>query len=106
MKLLIFTQYFENYAWREDGSLGTGEQAYWKAKGGNEYVVKNFTDFTKATEVVMALRPQVEMDNDACREWIVDWEVVADDHLTESEKMQLDFEGFIEYPAKELKWAA
>ncbi len=40
-KLLITTQVYENYAWREDGSLGTGADAYWKAKGGSDYVVLN-----------------------------------------------------------------
>ena len=35
-KLLITTQVYENYAWLEDGSLGVGDQAYWKAKGGND----------------------------------------------------------------------
>ena len=44
-KLLITTQVYENYAWNEDGSLGTGDNAYWKAKGGNDYVLPNFTDF-------------------------------------------------------------
>ena len=42
-KLLISTQVYENYAWREDGSLGVGVDAYWKAKGGSDYVVKKIT---------------------------------------------------------------
>jgi hypothetical protein len=28
----------ENYAWREDGTIGTGADAYWKFKGGNTYI--------------------------------------------------------------------
>ena len=38
MKAIIQTQHMENYAWREDGSIGTGADAYWKPKGGNTYI--------------------------------------------------------------------
>jgi hypothetical protein len=102
MKLLIITQVYENYAWNEDGSIGTGADAYWKAKGGNEYVVKNFKKFANVAEEVMALRSKVEQDNDYFREHIIDFEVVADDFLTEFEKSQLEYEGKITYPAVEL----
>ena len=103
-KLLITTQVYENYAWNEDGSLGTGDKAYWKAKGGNDYVVKKFKDLNRVTETVMALRGQIEQDNDAFRETIIGWEVVADDYLTEFEKSQLEYEGKITYGARELAW--
>ena len=103
-KLIIVTQVYENYAWNEDGSLGVGAEAYWKPKGGSDYVVKNFTDYNRVTEVVMALRGQIEQDNDAFREHIIGWEVVADDFLTEFEKSQLEYEGEIRFPAKELAW--
>jgi hypothetical protein len=101
-KLLIQTQVYENYAWREDGSLGTGADAYWKAKGGNDYVLKNFQDFNRVSEVVMALRSQIEQDNDMFREHIIDWEIVADNYLTWFEKSQLEYDGKITYPAREL----
>ena len=102
-KLLIITQVYENYAWNEDGSIGTGVDAYWKAKGGSEYVVKNFTDFNRITETVMAVRGQIEQDNEYFREYVIDWEVVADDYLTEFEQSQLEYEGCINYPARELR---
>lgn len=105
MKLLLTTQVYENYAWREDGSIGTGADAYWKAKGGSEYVVKNFKDSARLTEAVMALRPQIEQDNDYFREHLIDWVVVTDDYLTEFELNQLEFDGKITYPAKELEWS-
>jgi hypothetical protein len=103
-KLLIQTQVFENYAWNEDGSLGTGDNAYWKPKGGGDYVIKNFKKFNKVTEVVMAVRGQIEQDNDAFREHILGWDVVADDYLTEFERSQLEYEGKITYPANEIVW--
>jgi len=105
MKLLLTTQVYENYAWNEDGSIGTGADAYWKAKGGSEYVVKNFKDSARLTEAVMALRPQIEQDNDYFREHLIDWVVVTDDYLTEFELNQLEFDGKITYPAKELEWS-
>jgi hypothetical protein len=101
MKLLITTQVYENYGAHDWDGVGECPQ-YWKAKGGNDYVVKNFTDFGAVTETVMALRGQLEQDNDGFREHIIDWEVVADDYLTEFEKSQLDYEGVIRFPAKEL----
>ena len=104
-KLLIVTQVYENYAFDDNGVLGTGENAYWKAKGGDEYVVKNFTDFNRMTEVLMALRSKIESDTDAYRETIVDFSVVEDDYLTEYELNQLAFDGSITYPAKELEFA-
>jgi hypothetical protein len=104
MKLLLTTQVYENYAWNEDGTIGTGENAYWKAKGGSEYVVQNFKDAARITEVVMALRDQVETDNEYFREQLIDWMVVPNDYLTEFEQNQLAFEGKITFPAKELEW--
>ncbi len=95
-KLLIQTQVLENY--------GDADKPYWKAKGGGDYVVKNFRKFNAATEVVMALRGQIEQDNEIVREYIIGWEVVANDYLTEFEKSQLEYEGKITYPAKELAW--
>ncbi len=89
-KLLIQTQVYENYGYR------------WKAKGGGDYVVKNFKDFNRVTEFVMALRSQVEQDNEFYREHIIGWEVVADDYLTEFERDQLEYEGQIRYLANEL----
>ena len=102
-KLLITTQVYENYGAHDWDGVGECPQ-YWKAKGGSDYVVKKFKDFSAVSETVMALRGQIEQDNDGFRETIIGWEVVADDYLTEFEKDQLEYEGSIRYPAKELAW--
>ena len=102
-KLLITTQTWENYGAHDWDGVGECPQ-YWKPKGGSDYVVKKFRDFNKVTETVMALRSQIESDNDHFRETIINFEVVADDYLTEFEKDQLEYEGSIRYPAKELVW--
>ena len=93
-KLLITTQVEENY--------GDKVNPYWKPKGGSDYVIKNFTDFNKVTETVMALRSTIEVDNEVFQEYIIGWEVVSDDYLTQFEKDQLEYEGVIRFSPKEL----
>ena len=101
-KLLITTQVYENYGAHDWDGEGECPQ-YWKAKGGNDYVVKRI-NVNKVTDTVMALRGQIEQDNEGFRETIIGWEVVANDYLTEFEQSQLEYEGSIRYPAKELAW--
>ena len=101
-KLLITTQVYENYGAHDWDGVGECP-SYWKAKGGNDYVVKKI-NVNKVTETVMGVRSQIEQDNHAFRETIIGWEVVANDYLTEFEQSQLDYEGSIRYPAKELAW--
>jgi hypothetical protein len=94
-KLLITTQTYENY--------GDVAQPHWKPKGGSDYVVKKI-NVNKVTETVMGLRSQIECDNEFYREYIIGWEIVANDYLTEFERSQLEYEGSIRFPAKELAW--
>ena len=95
-KLLITTQVYENY--------GDADKPYWKAKGGGDYVIKNI-DVNGVTETVLAVRPQIEQDNEYFREYLIGWEVVANDYLTDFERSQLEYEGVIRFPAKELELA-
>lgn len=100
MKLLITTQVYENYGAHDWDGEGACPQ-YWKAKGGNDYVVRNI-DVNCASEIFAAVRSQCEEDNEGYREHVLDWEVVADDYLTEFERSQLEYEGRIAYASKEL----
>jgi len=102
LKLLITTQVYENYGAHDWDGVGECP-SYWKAKGGSDYVVKNI-NVNQVTETVMALREQIEEDNDHYRETIIDFRLVKDDYLTEFEQSQLDYEGSIRFPAKELAW--
>ena len=100
-KLLITTQVHENYGahdWDGEGEC----PSYWKAKGGHDYVIKNFTDFANVTATVMALRSKIEQNNEYFREEILDWEIVGDDHLTWIEQAQLDYEGKITFAPIEI----
>ena len=102
MKAIFTTQVFENYAWREDGSIGTGEDAYFKPKGGDEYVVFN-VDKSQMLRILKEVKAQVEVSNDYFRETVVDFVLVEDDYLTEYERSQLEYDGCIVYSPKELE---
>jgi len=102
-KLLITTQVYENYGAHDWDGVGECPQ-YWKAKGGNDYVVKKFKDINRVSETVMALRGQIECDDRFYRETIIGWEIVADNALTEFEQSQLAYEGKITYGSKEIVW--
>ena len=94
MKLLIATQVYENYGYR------------WKPKGGCDYTYALGTagrSSESLLELVSALRLQIEQNNEGYREYILSWEVVADDYLTAFEQSQLDYDGEIRYPAKVLE---
>ena len=93
-KLIISTQILENY--------GTEDNPFWKCKGSEDYIVKNFRDFNRVAQVVMALRPQIEIDNPFCQEYIAHWSVEDDDYLTQGERLQLQFEGHVAYAPREL----
>ena len=101
-KLLIQTQIQENYGAHDWDGQGECPQ-YWKFKGGNDYVIKNVDPLKVAPGLLVdSVRGKVETDNEYVREHIVDWEIVADDYLTEFERSQLEYEGKITYPAEEL----
>jgi len=102
MKAIFTTQVYENYAWREDGSIGTGEDAYFKAKGGDEYVVLN-VDRSAMSRILAEVKARVEVSNDYFKETVVDFMLVEDDYLTEYERSQLEYDGRIEYSPKELE---
>ena len=102
MKAIFFTQVFENYAWREDGSIGTGADAYFKPKGGDEYVVKNVNK-SEMSRILAEVRAKVEVSNDYFKETVVDFQLVEDDYLTWYEREQLEYDGSIAFSPKELE---
>jgi hypothetical protein len=103
MKALFTTQVYENYAWREDGTIGTGTESYWKAKGGDEYVVLN-VDKDQVFEILEKVALQIERNDDYIQETIVNLQVVEDDYLTDYERDQLEYDGTIQFPAKVIEW--
>lgn len=104
MKLHIQTQDQENYGAHDWDGEGECPQ-YWKFKGGEDFFIPKFKGGeAEATQAVMALRSQIEEDNQYFRRQIVGWGVVADNHMTDFEQSQLAYEGKITYPAKQLAW--
>jgi len=71
-------------------------------KGGNDYVVKNIADDAEALAKMLLAKDMIEHDNDYTKEYIIGWELVNDDYVTQFEQQQLEFDGKITYPAEEL----
>ena len=92
MKILITTQYRENY--------GTAEEPYWKFKGGEDYFILG-VDPVKTTpgELVEQVRGQIEYSGEMSEEYILDWQLVEDDYVTDFERSQLELDGRMQYPA-------
>lgn len=109
MKLYIQCQYMENYGAHDWDGKGECPQ-YWKFKGGEDFFLPldgfnpnhEFAD-KRLQMIVDGVRNQVEWDNPASRQYIVGYEIVEDDFMTEFERSQLDYEGSITYPTKTLE---
>ncbi len=101
-KIIISTQIYENYAAHDwDGVNPEVCPEYWKSKGGNDYAILNFKgNEDDATKQVMSIREQIETDNYAYREQIINYQTVNDNYMTEYEKYQMKYEGSIKYPTK------
>lgn len=108
MKLLINTQYMENYGAHDWDGQGECPQ-YWKMKGGEDYFFPlgpaGRSDEALA-ELVNYFRKDVEWSDEGSRSYIVGYDVVEDDYMTEFEQSQLEYEGRIAYPAKVLAIAS
>lgn len=98
MKILITTQYRENY--------GTETDPYWKMKGGENYFIPGVDPLQQAPGVLVEqVRASIEYSNPRSEEYIVDWSLVPDDYLTDFERDQLELDGEIRFPARILETA-
>ena len=86
-KLVIQTQYRENYAAHDQDYVHGVSEAHWKFKGGTTYVVPNFKDFDGASALVSRLAKLITFSNSATEEYILTWNIV--DH---AEKVCEDWE--------------
>jgi hypothetical protein len=85
MKLVIHTQYKENYGAHDWDGKGKCPQ-YWKDKGGETFVVENLTHVVglrvdenyNAEMIVDSLRPFIAYTDDHAEEYITNWEIVGD----------------------------
>ena len=74
-KLVIDTQYKENYAYPEWDGKGEVPDG-WKFKGGATYVIPRFKDFNNAGNIVTSLEKLICYSNPASEEYILTWNIV------------------------------
>jgi hypothetical protein len=79
LKLVITTQYKENYAAHDENYVHGVSESYWKFKGGSTYVIEDL-DFIN-TEYLQGLVDEVSpifvFDGEASQEYILNWEMVS-----------------------------
>jgi hypothetical protein len=89
MKFVIKTQYMENYGYR------------WKYKGGQTIIITDCPDLTPSQqEELVALadkRLTITYTNEASKEYILSFELLPDEWVSEFEQDQLNFEGEIRF---------
>lgn len=73
MKLVINTQYRENYGSHDWDGKGECPQ-YWKFKGGSTYVVPNILG--ESPDILKRVRPLIEYGNYGSEEYILDYNIV------------------------------
>jgi hypothetical protein len=104
MKLVITTQYQENYGAHDWDGEGECPQ-YWKFKGGSEFMVDGVPRNIPLDEIVDMVRGDIETDNDYCRESILGYRLEEDDYLSEFERSQLEYEGQITFKEPRVQYA-
>ena len=83
MKLVINTQYRENYAAHNEDFVEGVSQDYWKFKGGTTFIVEGLTSVMInkiAQNGIPELTKLVSYSNSASEEYIIDWSIEEDDH--------------------------
>ena len=95
----IATQVLENYgAHAADGRYTSGN-AYWKMKGGDDYIITGVDRVQDAVAFVAALA----MENDlGYKEFPCHWAEVSEDFQTDFERSQMEYDGEVAYPAKRI----
>lgn len=87
MKLVINTQYRENYASHDEDFVPGVSADAWKFKGGSTYVVPYFKDSENITQVMKTLTTLITYGNSGSEEYIIDYNIVDN-----SEKVCEDWE--------------
>ena len=104
MKLVIDTQYMENYGAHDWD--GTGEcPQYWKFKGGDEYMVENCPTDVDPEEVIAMLGQEVAWDSVGSRSYVLGWRWEEDGYMSQFERDQMEYDGRIAYPSPRVDYA-
>ena len=83
-KLVIQTQYCENYAFHNEDYVHGVSEPYWKFKGGSTYVMENLSSQTinalaSGNFLWDKIQSDIEYANEASKEYILDWSIEEDD---------------------------
>ena len=81
MKLVIWTQFEENYGAHDWNGEGACPQ-YWKCKGGDVYVVESLTEAQAAkidVNGIPTLTSLIDRADDYCRDTVTNYSLVEDD---------------------------
>ena len=96
-KIHVTTQYLENYGAHSESGKFADNNACWKFKGGNSYIIGGTSRAANAVAFVAAL---LQNENSIYgKEFPATWEEVDDDFLSPDEKLQIEYEGSVKYPA-------
>lgn len=102
--LIIETQYRENYG--SHGWDGSGDcPQYWKAKGGEEFVVVNVPKTAKLDEIVDQLRSEIEWHDDYSEQYIIGYGLEECGVKTMFERDQEEYDGKIAHPARRIEYS-
>tara|TARA_B100001564_G_scaffold322608_1_gene302083 strand:+ start:621 stop:1112 length:492 start_codon:yes stop_codon:yes gene_type:complete len=82
-KLVIQTQYRENYAAHNEDYVHGVSEPYWKFKGGETYVMENLS-VASINEIASGnlmdnIKSDIEYSHEAVEEYILDWSIEEDD---------------------------
>ena len=106
MKLVISTQYRENYAAHNEDFVPGVSEDYWKFKGGSTYVVENINP-PSARNIEMdgipTLTALIENRNESFEEYILDYDIVEDDAVV-CEEWETPY--VLEYDTDIKRWRA
>lgn len=105
MRLIVTTQYRENYGAHNWDGKGQCPQ-YWKNKGGVDYevAIESPVEAQELEFLVNRVGDKVTRFNDYVEEYVVGWEVLADNELTKFEADQLAYDGRIQFPAHKVEF--
>lgn len=106
MKLVIITQLRENYGAHDWDGTGFVPQ-YWKNKGGSQYIVDDIEHFVAIDDDFFAkniksivydgISTKITELNEYYEVSIINYSIEDNDYMSEFEKSQLEYEGFIRF---------
>jgi len=95
----ITTQILENYGAHTGTGLYSQGEAYWKMKGGTDYIISGLDRIQDAVAFVAAM----SMENDlGYKEFPTHWEEVSADFQTDFELSQIKYDGEVACPAQRI----